>query len=627
MRSITAIALVCGALVWPIASRSACSAEFTPYLAPVCVSYRQATGELIVLGSHGRRIVIVDPLANTKRRTVTLPGPGSDLLVRGDNAYVSICQPKGVVLQIDLATGATLRQLAVGHSPTAMALSHNGEWLGVANRFDNSVDLLDLRRGKRLSIPVVREPVALAFLSDDQQLLVANHLPKVRPFLDDENPVIAAEVSLIDAAQKSLIKNIELPNGSQALRGMACSPDGRYVAITHILGNYTVPTMSIGRGAINRNVLSLIDTDRMQWIGTIALDDPDLGAANPWGVCFTDDSRQLLVTHAGTHELSVIDFVALIEHLQARDPGPKLFDSAGLTVMIGIRRRIPTGVIGPRSLLVHQRTAYVAGYFSDTLAAIPLGEPSRPASVMALDQPQPKPKARLGEQYFHDASLCRQHWQSCSTCHPDGRSDVLYWDLLNDGTGNTKNTKSLLMSALTPPVMWRGVRADASAAIRAGIHHIHFATPRQEQADAILQFLVEMPAVPGPSLNADVLESPKVEEASCAKCHYPGVPRGTLTPAARRGKKIFEGKAGCAACHPHPYFTSRQTVDPGLGAGVSYDVPSLVEVWRTAPYLHSGDALDLRQTITDFNFMHRRGTTQLLSPQELDDLIEYLRSL
>jgi cytochrome c peroxidase len=68
-------------------------------------------------------------------------------------------------------------------------------------------------------------------------------------------------------------------------------------------------------------------------------------------------------------------------------------------------------------------------------------------------------------------------------------------------------------------------------------------------------------------------------------------------------------------------------VDPGLGSGVLYDVPSLVEVWRTDPYLHSGEALTLRETITDFNFMERRGLTKDLSEQELDDLLEYLQSL
>ena len=105
------------------------------------------------------------------------------------------------------------------------------------------------------------------------------------------------------------------------------------------------------------------------------------------------------------------------------------------------------------------------------------------------------------------------------------------------------------------------------------------------------------------------------------------MPRGTLTESAQRGKTLFEGKAGCSACHPHPYFTSMQTVDAGLGTGVKYDVPSLIEAWRTAPYLHNGDALSLEATITDYNHLQMRGATKRLSQTELADLLEYLRSL
>jgi hypothetical protein len=55
--------------------------------------------------------------------------------------------------------------------------------------------------------------------------------------------------------------------------------------------------------------------------------------------------------------------------------------------------------------------------------------------------------ARRGEFYFHDATVCLEGWQSCSSCHPGGgRSDALDWDLVNDGIGNPKNTKSLFLA-------------------------------------------------------------------------------------------------------------------------------------------------------------------------------------
>ena len=52
------------------------------------------------------------------------------------------------------------------------------------------------------------------------------------------------------------------------------------------------------------------------------------------------------------------------------------------------------------------------------------------------------PIVRRGEFYFHNATICLEGWQSCSSCHPDGRADGLNWDLLNDGYDNPKNTRA-----------------------------------------------------------------------------------------------------------------------------------------------------------------------------------------
>jgi hypothetical protein len=58
-----------------------------------------------------------------------------------------------------------------------------------------------------------------------------------------------------------------------------------------------------------------------------------------------------------------------------------------------------------------------------------------------------------------------------------------------------------------------------------------------------------------------------------------------------------------------------------------FDTPSLIELWRTAPYLHDGGAADLRELLIDRNPKNRHGRTSHLSSQEIDDLIEYLLSL
>ena len=103
--------------------------------------------------------------------------------------------------------------------------------------------------------------------------------------------------------------------------------------------------------------------------------------------------------------------------------------------------------------------------------------------------------ARKGEFYFHDAGICFQGWQSCSTCHPgQARVDGLNWDLLNDGIGNPKNTKSLLLAHKTPPAMSMGVRETAETAVRAGIQHILFTVQPEEVAVAMDKYLKSLQA-------------------------------------------------------------------------------------------------------------------------------------
>jgi mono/diheme cytochrome c family protein len=462
----------------------------------------------------------------------------------------------------------------------------------------------------------VREPVALAVSPDGTRLFVANLLPEVRPFLDDEFPEIAAAVSVIAIDAGCVTCSIELPNGSQSLRGIAVSPDGRHVAVTHVVSRYTVPTWRVDLGAMNRNAVSLIDTVGSAWKGTVILDEPERGAANPWGVTFGGDGRRLIVTHAGTHELSVIDFSALLQRMATRPPPTGLPDAWDHGLLTGIRTRVPLPLNGPRALIEREGIVHVAGYFSDSLARVDLRGGAKEATPVPLAGEAELSAARRGERAFHDASLRFQQWQSCASCHPDARSDALYWDLLNDGVGNTKNTKSLLLSVATPPVMWRGVRGSASVAVRMGIHHILFGEPTSGQAEAIEAYLRALRPVPSPSLDAANLNGSLPHGAELA-----------LSESARRGRAIFMGKAGCVECHPPPLFSNLKTVDPGLGAGVPYDVPSLIEAWRTAPYLHSGDALTLRETITDFNPQQRRGRTNDLTDREIDDLVEFVRSL
>jgi cytochrome c peroxidase len=106
---------------------------------------------------------------------------------------------------------------------------------------------------------------------------------------------------------------------------------------------------------------------------------------------------------------------------------------------------------------------------------------------------------------------------------------------------------------------------------------------------------------------------------------------GKLSDAAKRGEKLFV-RTGCADCHVPGLYTDLHPHDVGTRA--AYDrpadkfyTPTLVKVWRTAPYLHNGSAATMRDVVTTCNLHDEHGDTSKLSQQEIDDLCEYVLSL
>jgi cytochrome c peroxidase len=253
--------------------------------------------------------------------------------------------------------------------------------------------------------------------------------------------------------------------------------------------------------------------------------------------------------------------------------------------------------------------AYIANYFSDTVSVVDLAAAAPSATSIALGPKVEPTVARKGEFYFHDATICFQHWQSCCSCHPgDARADALNWDLPNDGIGNPKNTKSLLLAHKTPPAMSLGVRATAETAVRAGLEHILSSQQPEKVAVAIDEYLKSLKPVPGPSLV-----------------------NGKPSEAAAHGKSVFQ-RAGCAGCHPAGLFTDQRQHDVGTCGPFGqpsdkFNTPTLIELWRTAPYLHDGSAATIRDVLTTRNSHDQHGRTSSLTNPEIEDLCEFLRSL
>ena len=96
------------------------------------------------------------------------------------------------------------------------------------------------------------------------------------------------------------------------------------------------------------------------------------------------------------------------------------------------------------------------------------------------------------------------------------------------------------------------------------------------------------------------------------------------------GEKLFK-EARCIGCHGGDYLTDLKQHDvgttDGIDAGKPLDTPTLVEVWRTAPYLYDGRAPTMMDVLRTFNPKDTHGSTSKLSDKQLADLAAYVLSL
>ena len=500
----TAVMRVLGLLILGAFPGLAAGPGKPSYLSPSALAIAKDGESLFVASATANQILRVNLGTRRVESSFSTPSPPSGLALSADDSrlFVTCGAPESEVIIFGLPAGKILGRIQVGHTASAPVFSATQERLFVCNRFGDSVNLIDLRSKSAVNrIAVQREPVAAAITADGGLLLVANLLPNGRADADK----VAAVVSVIDVAAGRVSKSLQLPDGSTSLHDIRISPDGRYAVVAHVLSRFRLPANQVERGWMNANALTVIGVSKLEILNTVLLDDVDRGAANPWGVAWSGDGVKVIITHAGTHEISVIDFPSLLAKLQKLPvtldmPRPGDYGIAArvqadvpndLSFLAGIRRRIklPESDRGPRAVVVAGSTAYVANYFSDTLSVVDLSAVNPQVESIPLGPRAEMSIVRKGEMYFCDGNLCLQGWQSCSTCHPgEARMDGLNWDLPNDGIGNPKNTKSLLLAHKTPPAMSLGVRGTAEEAVRAGIRHILFAEQAEDVASAIDEY-------------------------------------------------------------------------------------------------------------------------------------------
>ena len=600
------------------------------YRSPLAVAVSPDGKTLYVSDKTAGCVVVLDAVTGKKVREVTITDEPNGLALSADGKTLYVAQRKAnSIALVDTSKGAVTSQIGVGPWPVALAVAEKTGRLYCCNRGNHTVSVVDLAGGKETArISVVRDPAFAAITADESRVVVTNFMPHGAG-TDTE---LAAEVSILDTAAMQQVARVRLPPGSTMAGGVWIDPEGKWAYVVHLLGRFNFPITQLELGWVHTCALSIIDVRAGTRLATLLLDELTKGAADPWAVVGSADGKTLWISHRGVHEVSTLDVGRIHELLEGNvaDEIAELKDGTRDNIWVRIKsdksqiaelandltalyisrtiRRSPSGGKGPTgpALSPAGDKLYVANYYAGTVGVLDAVEGKLLGTIAVGDQPEPD-AARRGEIYFHDATRCFQRWHSCASCHlDDGRIDGLPWDFMRDGIDNGKDVISLINMPHTPPHNRRATRPNPLECIRTGVVGSHGIEPDPADVDDLLAYTLSLTPESNPNL-------PQLAEA------------------AKRGKVLFEGKAGCATCHSGPHFTDQKAYDVGITspneADACYDTPSLIEAYRTAPYYHDGRAATMKEALTEHDPKHLHGNLKDLTTPEIEDLIAYVLSL
>jgi YVTN family beta-propeller protein len=354
----------------------------------------------------------------------------------------------------------------------------------------------------------------------------------------------------------------------------------------------------------------------------VVLDDIDYYFATNAGVAFSPDGRRALVTSSDADVVSILDTARLAERLR-QVPAEVIanrLDSAATFVV----KRLPTGH-NPTSVVVSpdSRWAYVTNRLDDSVTVVDLAQ-AKVASTIDLGGPREITLMRRGEQMFHAAKFCFQGQFACATCHPNSHLDGLAWNLETPQLGRDRVANRTLRGIReTAPYKWNGKNPDLATQCGPRIAKYFFRSEGfgTQDLEALLTYLNYIPLAPNRHLAAD----------------------GQLTEAQERGKTMFyrqytnDGRVipvqnRCDTCHPaETHYTARYSTEVGSATKYDtngmFDIPQLDRVYEDAPYMHNGEALTLEEIWTVFNNSNKHGLTSDMNKEQLNDLVEYLKTL
>ena len=579
----------------------------------------------------------------------------------GNRLYV-LCQDSAEIRVLDAASFQVIGKVAVGRVPRGISLSPDGTRLFVTNSWDDTLSVIDT---KTLAVtatwPVGAEPSSVVEDRAAKRLYVANRIGNDVAVLNAEtgaeekrllagrgssylmlspdgsriyathvypNPPVdrtgvenrtrpESEITVIDTARAVVVDRMPLHRIAGVFH-LAMSGDGRLGAVAEYHPKNMIPLAHLEHGAAFEDTITVFGADVGGTV-EVPLDELERYVSQPFGVAIAPDKSRIYVTSGGSEMVTVIDVQRLLRFIHAH-PAPFAQDLSASANYVAAR--IAVG-LNPRGLALtgDGRKLFVANRLDDSISVIDTRS-NRVASTIKLEGRKDISAVRHGEQTFYTARYSFQGQIGCANCHIDSTFDGIEWNLEPDGFGRSIVDNKLLEGVKdTEPYKWTGTNPDIPTECGPRTEKYFW---RSENYD---NFTLTDLATYVRSLE------PRPNRSRLAD--------GELTPAQERGQAIFVRTVDkfkkpipeynrCSYCHSGPKGTSQKIFDVGTRKPTDntglLKAPMLTNIALTAPYLHDGSARSLEEIWTVYNPDDKHGRTNDLTKDELNDLIEYLRS-
>ena len=576
-------------------------------------------------------------------------GSSNSLLDFSSDGKLLACSNRdsGTVTIVDTKSLAKLREIQVGHKPEGVTFLGQTHQLAVAIYADDQVVFVDADKGEVLGhCDVYDEPYGVVSTHDGSHVWVTLEYPGQLVEIDTRSRQIVRTLNagsfprglalsadertaVVTEYYTATVRFLEIPSGKEIAAVPASSTDNlaRQVTVHPTRPKVYVPhqrsktSAAHGEGSIFPYV-SVVDwpkspnpapetlkrkrTPMDSFIGNLV-------TANPWEIAISPDGDQSVVIFGGTDDL----FVMNVLDDNYRELTPIRHVNIGRNP-----RAVKYAPDGQSFWLYNALDFEIVAFNAKSL--------SRISQVQVTENPLGEEILR-GKRLFYSAlmPMASRRWIACSSCHPDSDPDGRTWQ----NPEGLRNTPPLVTLAWTHPQHWSADRdetQDFEHTIRGLLMQ-----GRGLIAGPVAESLG--PPNKGRSRDLDALAAYTNSHTVPLSPHA----KTGLSEAAKRGREVFFSKeTACATCHSGPYFTDSNPAlkpklhdvgtgrsDPSEKMPLKYDTPTLLGVYRSAPYLHDGSAKTLRDLLTTQNPGDKHGTTSQLQTQQIDDLVEFLKSL